>query len=133
MVRRKARGSTRVLGWTLLVGLLILPGCQFHYEYEVRGTIKDFTGGTPLAGVRISLEGSGLDGVETPVTGSDGSFLLRFSVGDIEFLPDEMPKWSLSLAKEGYADEVIDISPSKEPESSRIVNVIVLQSYMGAK
>jgi hypothetical protein len=44
-----------------------------------------------------------------------------------------MPKWSLTLAKEGYADEVIDISPSKEPESTKATNQTVVVAYMKAK
>ena len=97
-----------------------MAGCQYEYDYEVRGTLKDCSGGSPLAGVRVTLGASALFvKPNRPVTGVDGRFLLQFSVSDGEFVSGEMPHWSLTLSKEGYADEVVDISPSREPESAQ--------------
>jgi hypothetical protein len=109
-----------------------LPGCQFSYDYEIRGRVKSASDGTPLAGVRITLEATTLFATTSPtVTATDGSFLLRFTVSDGDFGPGgAMPRWSLTLAREGYADEVIDISPTREPESAKITNQIFVVAYM---
>jgi hypothetical protein len=130
---RKLRAVAGLLGWIILACLL--PGCQFSYQYEVRGTIRDFAGGTPLTGVHVSLkEGPAFVGDPMPaITGNDGSFILRFRVSDIEFPPGTRPKWSLSLAKDNYTDEVIDIGPFEEPESAKTTNLVVVSAYMRAK
>lgn len=119
----------------LLCGLLgvCLPGCQFAYEYAVSGRINDFTDGKPLAGVRVSLEASEVFLNTGPVpTAADGSFFLRFRVSDGAF-GTGMPRWSLTLEKEGYADEVVDISPTREPTSTKVTNQIAVVAFMKAK
>ena len=108
-----------------------LPGCQYAYDYELRGRIKSSSEGTPLAGVRITLEATSLFSDTSPtVTGADGSFSLRFSVSDGAFVAGGMPKWSLVLAREGYVEEVIDISPTGEPTSATSTNQIMVVAYM---
>jgi len=37
----------------------------------------------------------------------------------VEFMRDELPQWSLTLSKDGYQDETLDISPKQKPESPR--------------
>jgi hypothetical protein len=130
MDQRKFRLPVAVVGGIFIA--CCLPGCQFAYDYEVRGTIKDSASGAPLAGVDVALEASGLLERPTPtVTGNDGSFSLRFRVSDGEFVPDRLPRWSLTLAKEGYSEEVIDVSPSEEPKSPK--SKVVVLAYMRAK
>jgi hypothetical protein len=40
------------------------------------------------------------------------------------------PRWSLILEKQGYADEVIDISPNELPASGAERQLIVVAAYM---
>jgi hypothetical protein len=125
--------SVRVRGAVLCAVLAAssLQGCQLAYDYEVRGRVKSASDGAPLAGVRITLEAGSLFATTSPaMTATDGTFSLRFTVSDGAFGPVAMPKWSLTLAKEGYFDELIDISPTKEPESAKITNQIFVVAYM---
>lgn len=132
MTRRSLRIPLLALTGAFL-GLGI-PGCQFAYEYEVRGRIKSSADGSPLTGVMVTLKASSLFTESGPVwTGPDGSFVLGFEVSDGAFSPRRMPQWSLTLVKEGYVDEVIDISPAKEPTSSKTTNTIVVVGYLRAK
>jgi hypothetical protein len=122
---------------TLLICLAMISsvsGCQMAYRYEVRGKIRSSSTKAPLSGVLVTLKytdgSSKQDSIETA---SDGSFLLSFEVGDDEFAVGRMPKWSLVLTKEGFADEILDISPTKEPShSSGPVEIIVYGSITPA-
>ncbi len=118
----------RILLGGVLIG--VLPGCQWAYDYELRGTIKRSSDGAPLFGVLVTPEASGLWKTPAPVvTGIDGSFLLKFRVSDGEFSPREMPKWSLRLETAGYVDEVVDISPLEEPKRGTTTQMVVI-AYM---
>lgn len=131
MDRRSPHLSVAVLCGALAA--CCLPGCQYAYDYEVRGVLKECSGGVALAGARVNLEGSGILVKPTyAMTGDDGGFSLRFRIRDSEFSPGQMPHWSLTLSKEGFADEVVDISPSQEPKSSA-PNPIVVVAFLRAK
>ena len=93
--------------------------------------IRDSAEDAPLVGVAITLQANSLfKDAEPCVTGADGSFVLTFRVSDNAFSPSEMPKWTLSFAKSGFVDQVIDISPSKEPQSAQGINLISVVAYV---
>ena len=109
----------------------LLSGCQFAYDYEVRGVIRDVAGETPLAGVTITLKaGSLFKDAEPCFTNADGTFSLIFTVSDGAFSSDTMPSWSLAMMKQGYHEQVVDISPSKEPQLEKAVNLVSVVAYM---
>jgi len=102
-----------------------IPGCQYSYPFEVRGRITSVADGSPLADVRIVLKapwvtvvGMGTE-ADPAVTAYDGKFLLTLEAPDVAFdARGSVNEWSLILSKEGYLDEVIDVSPSQEPPKS---------------
>src|SRR5262249_5445124 len=113
---------------TVFFGLVIavmIPGCQYSYPFEIRGKIENVVDGSALAGVRIVLKarwvtifGPGTEAVPAR-TGPDGKFLLTLEAQDTVFIRSEpQDRWSLMLSKEGYMDEVLDVSPSQEPPRS---------------
>jgi hypothetical protein len=109
----------------------LISGCQFAYEYEVRGVIRDVSDDTPLAGVTITLKADSLfKDAEPCVTGGDGTFALTFKVSDGAFSPSEMPSWSLAMVQQSYHEQVVDISPSKEPQRGKAINLISVVAYM---
>jgi hypothetical protein len=110
-----------------LCGLLIAApasGCQYSYPFAIRGTILTVADGSPLAGVRVVLKapcvtivGPGTE--ETPALTGNGKFLLTFEAPEVCFTDTgSRSQWSLNLSKEGYTDEVIDVSPGQEPSRS---------------
>jgi hypothetical protein len=118
---------------------LYIAGCVPVYKYEVRGRIKKSIDGTPLAGVAVTIKrtqagvppkfpyaGDETDG--PTISAEDGSFSLRFDT--YEGTLSVLPKWSLILKKERYADEVIDISPDKEPAIGSETHLIAVAAYM---
>ena len=68
------------------------------------------------------------------MTATDGTFSFGLEVFNGDFLYNGTPnyKWILTLTKEEYADEEIDISPIKEPESTSTKNHICVAAYMRA-
>lgn len=110
---------------------VLFGGCQFAYEYELRGVIRDSVDGEPLAGVAVALDAGLLfKDAEPVVTNEHGTFVLTFEVGDGALSSGSMPTWSLTLKKPGFAGQVVDISPAKEPQSPKSANVISVVAYV---
>lgn len=108
-----------------------ISGCQFAYEYEVRGVIRDVSDETPLAGVKVTLKADSLfKDAEPCLTDADGAFVLTFTVSDSAFSSDAMPDWSLAMGQQGYHEQVVDISPGKEPPREKAINLISVVAYM---
>jgi hypothetical protein len=59
---------------------------------------------------------------------ADGKFRGKFSISAGEFY--ELPKWSLTLSKDGFHDEEVDISPTQQPESGGREGQIEVVAYM---
>ena len=73
-----------------------------------------------MTGVSVTLTAGSIRESSFPViTAADGTFKARVRIGDIEFMQDELPKWSLELAKDGYETAIVDVSPKQQPESPR--------------
>jgi hypothetical protein len=89
----------------------------------------------PLAGVSVTLKAKGiLNPSPFPVlTGPDGRFVATFRVVDIEFMHEELPKWSLVLSKEGYQEQTLDVSLKQKPESTKKTTAIDAEGSLQAK
>ncbi len=123
--------ATRRLFVVGAMAACFISGCQFAYEYEVRGVIRDVSDETPLAGVTVTLKADSLfKDAEPCLTDADGAFVLTFTVSDSAFSSDEMPDWSLALMQQGYHELVVDISPGKEPPRGKAINLISVVAYM---
>jgi len=93
--------------------------------------IRNASDDAPLAGVAITLKADSLfKDAEPCVTDADGKFALTFAVSDGAFSPTEMPRWSLALVQSGFDEQVVDISPSKEPQRGKAINLISVVAYM---
>jgi hypothetical protein len=126
----KYRSASMSIGAMLLT--LCVGGCQFSYPFEINGVVTNAANGTPLPGVSVKLEGLGLHLEESPfpiVTDADGKFSVKFRADDVAFQPD-LSKWSITLAKEGYKQVVLDVSQTRRPESATSTTRIVVASQM---
>jgi len=106
---------------------------------EPGGKIKKALDGTPLSGVAVTVklaqsevllkdQYAGERTFSPTVYAEDGSFSLEFDVSDHAL--SIWPKWSLILEKDGYADEVLDISPDEPPEHVADKHLIAVAAYM---
>ena len=75
-----------------------LPGCQYFYEFKVRGTIRDSADGSPLVGVRIYAKGFDLP--SPGIADTRGAFTIRFDVSDGDFIGEEDAQM-VALSHEG--------------------------------
>lgn len=105
-----------------------LSSCSMIYDYEVRGTIKEFPDGKPAAGVHVSLK-EYVSRLEPTTSRDDGKFVLRFRVANPR--PDD--PLTLTLTKDGYVDESVDISQSQLPASSNTTTPIAVVAYVRTK
>ncbi len=122
--------ATTVFAVFLLVGV---SGCQFSYPFEISGVVRAASG-SPLPGVRVTLNAGSIRESSFPVvTGPDGTFKANVRIGDIEFMREELPKWSLELSKDGYETATVDLSPKHKPESPRKTTFISAQGRLKAK
>ncbi len=62
------------------------------------------------------------------VSAQDGTFSLTFDTDERAF--SVWPRWSVILKKQGYADEVIDISPDELQASGAERQLIVVAAYL---
>jgi hypothetical protein len=121
--------ATTVFAVFLLVGV---SGCQFSYPFEISGVARA-TDGSPLPGVSVTLNAGSVSESSFPVvTEPDGTFKARVRIGDIEFMKEELPKWSLELSKDGYETATVDISPKQKPESPRKTTFISAEGTLKA-
>ena len=88
-----------------LLAVIFLPGCTEAYAVEVRGTVRNEADGKPLAGVMV-YPPEALASVQPIFTGNDGTF----SIGRHDVEGD---RWWLTLSRDGFVDEVVDIDPLK--------------------
>jgi hypothetical protein len=133
-----SRGVFRLVVPALLAWVFVnAPGCSNAYEYKIRGVIKSVLDGAPLDGVSISLQlepANKPEGWRPPSnliraraqSQPDGRFSIQFDTDDIE--ASAHTKWTLVLTKTGFVDELVDISPEKEPET--FSNTIAVVAYM---
>jgi hypothetical protein len=132
-MRTTSRSAATALGGLLLV--YAVSGCSYSYPFEMSGVVKDAASGAPLAGVSVTLE-AGLCSSDNPfpvVTQPDGTFSANFRVYDGDFMGNRLPKWSLTLSREGYADLTIDVSPKQIPESTTKPTPIKVAARMEPK
>jgi hypothetical protein len=122
------RSVIQILTILTPLSLALLSGCQYAYPVELRGTVHSAKDGAPIAGATVTLTPEGAYGSRYakvfPVTsGQDGRFRVSFTMPDIAFMGGE--PWSLSLKKEGYHDETIDLGSFDEPKSSDPTRIVV--------
>jgi hypothetical protein len=87
--------------------------------------------GTPVAGVSITLNAGHIRESSFPVvTGPDGTFKATVRIGDIEFMREELPKWSLELSKDGYESATLNVSPKQKPESPSKTTQITVEGFL---
>jgi hypothetical protein len=132
-MRRQARAVAVGVAFVLLgVAVGLMPGCQRSYPYDLRVVVRDAADARPLFGVRVEIQGHlYLDrDPGPPVTVPDGTFAASCSAPDFQFVGDNLPTWSLVLSKDGYHDEIIDISPARRPGSGPAENRIVVVAYL---
>lgn len=116
--------ATAVPGLFLIVGL---SGCQFSYPFEISGVVRT-PDGTPVSGVTVNFTAEGIRDSSFPlVTGFDGTFKGKVRIADVEFMREELPKWSLELSKEGYQPTTVGIGPKEKPESPGNTTIISTQ------
>jgi hypothetical protein len=137
----------RVVIVTLLIAAAILvvlaaldhsgPSPTYDYEYEIRGTVRSASDGTPLSGVIVWLKLNPLgraskSACETlhgwEVSKEDGSFLVQTQINGYEF--SNLPRWVLHLTKDGYAETLVDISQHGEPKSGSSPYLIAVAASM---
>ncbi len=104
---------------TLGIAVGLMPGCSQCYIYDLRVVVQNATDARPLPGVGVEIQGHlTFDRDQSPpVTAADGVFTASCRVSDVHFLGDKLPTWLLVLSKDGYQDEVIEISPTRKPDS----------------
>jgi hypothetical protein len=114
----------------LVVGV---SGCQFSYPFEFSGVVRT-ADGAPLPGVTVILNAGSVRESSFPVvSGADGTFKARVLIGDIAFMREALPKWSLELSKVGYESAAVDVSPQQKPESPRKTTFISTEGTLKAK
>jgi hypothetical protein len=127
-----SRLQRRILFGALL--LISLSGCQRSYSYVLHGVVKIAADGSTLAGVVVTVNA---DGVSHQTgfpftTNGDGKFRARFDINEREFSEGKIRKWSLTLSRDGFEDEEVDISPTQEPSGGNEVQIEVV-AYLRAK
>jgi len=129
------RPTLRVFGTTLFGLFLVVgvSGCSFSYPFEISGVVRS-ADGTPLAGVSVTLNAGSIRESSFPVvTGADGKFTGTARIGDIEFMREGLPKWSLELSRDGYETTTVDVSPKQKPESPRETTFVSTSVALKAK
>jgi len=135
-MRRRVRLVVTGMAVALLgVAVVFVPGCQYSYPYELRLVVRSAVDASPLAGVTVRTDAGQMTPREDgpAVTAPDGSFGATISVRDSEFFGNKHPRWTLTLARDGYADELIDISPQRQPESGSPPTQLVVVAYLRPK
>jgi hypothetical protein len=113
---------------TLGLALATLTSCSKAYPVRVTGVVKSSADGSPVAGVRVALEMSGLGEIEPVTTNVNGVFSFpAYRVSDAA-LTFPGAEWSLvlSLTREGYADEMITFYPGFDTDTDTSFAVSVL-------
>ncbi len=132
------RSSAAILALCIMI---FVAGCIRLYPFEVRGRIKAVDG-TPVSGVTVSMKWAQSEvllkdpdapqvivpDVSSVVSAQDGTFSLTFDTDEHAF--SVWPRWSAILKKQGYADEVIDISPDELQATGADRQLIVVAAYM---
>lgn len=115
----------------LLLAIPGLPGCSIGYRYDIHLIVRDVRDSTPLGGVNASFEGDILSRAPG-ITKADG----KFSANEL-FVPDnafeekgKTPRIAVSLSKDGFSPEKIEISLDHEPKTDKDVHQIVIVAYM---
>lgn len=122
--------TTSAFALFLVVGV---SGCQFSYPFEFSGVVRT-ADGTPLPGVTVTLSAGGVRESSFPVVSeADGTFRAQVRIGDIEFMREALPRWSLELSKDGYESAVVDVSPKQKPESPRKTTHISTEGTLKGK
>ena len=127
-VRPRVVILTLLIAAGVLVPLIVMSslGGSPSYDYEIRGTVKSASDGTPLSGVIVALKLNPLgratkSAYETlhrlEVSKEDGSFLVRAHFNEYEF--SRLPRWVLHLTKPGYEETIMDISQHRAPNPVR--------------
>jgi hypothetical protein len=120
----------------LFVLTAFLGGCSYAYQFSLKVTAKNAADGKPLSGVKMSLNLHGQtdhannDQLVANATDSEGMITFPFRVSESAFM-EPRKKWYLKLAKKGYIDEIIDITPTGEPEAGqKSPSMIVVVAYL---
>lgn len=120
---------------TLGVAVGLMPGCSQRFTYDLRVVVRDAADARPLAEVAIEIQGDLIFDRDQypPTTNADGVFAPSCYAPDYQFFHDALPTWSLVLSREGYHNEIIDISPTRKPDTGREERRIVVVAYMRAR
>jgi len=100
-----------------------LPGCQYRYPVEVRGSVRSSADGSSLRGVLVKL----WESVEPVYSEADGTFKFEFQddwvAGDA---------WELSLSRGDFNDELVTMKLSHGPDTKGTTQIFVFV-YMRPK
>jgi hypothetical protein len=125
-----------VVGFTLAMlgaALALMPGCTRYHGYELRGVVRNAADGSPVPGVKVDVsgpDGPGRSGFPA-TTDPDGAFAGGFSAsGGRPLKPGE---WTVKLTRDGFADEVVDITPVRVPDSAESRTQLFLVVYVRPK
>src|SRR5689334_9205649 len=96
------------------LALALFSGCQEAFPVVLRGVVRNAKDGSPVAGVKVTLSPEHgwkpvSENAFPVVSGEDGTFRVVFEMMDAEFNEFGDKSWSVSLSKEGYHDETLDI------------------------
>jgi hypothetical protein len=138
-VRPRVVILTLLIAAGVLVPLIVMSflGPSPSYEYEIRGTVKSASDGTPLSGVLVALRLNPLgratkSASETPrgweLSKADGSFLVRTEINEYGF--SHLPRWVLHLTKPGYEETLMDISQHGAPKSGSSPFLIAVAAHL---
>ncbi len=124
----------QVKRWGIVILVFcVMSGCQKLYTYRMSGVVRSATDGSPIPNARVEVSGEWTFALEPTHTGIDGTFMIEGEVSDSAFRVG-YPAWSLRVSRSGFADEVLDVSPTEQPESSRnpVRIFVVVQMRKGA-
>jgi hypothetical protein len=124
-----------LLAFIAATALLATPGCSCSYAYELDLTVRQTSDGRAVEAVGVTLEAEHVrNWPEMLLTDKAGRLSFTFSVSDIAFWPEgTLPRWRLVLSKDGYHDELVDISPRQAPQSRKEVRQMIVTAYMRPK
>jgi hypothetical protein len=128
----------RILAFLVALVFVSAPGCTMGYDFELSCVVKSAADGKPLSGVTGVFDRFGkIDDLNSGAalsqpSDAEGRLAHKFFGDMIDFNPGERP-WYLKLEKEGFFPEVVDVKPTKKPESARSTVPLIVVVYMRPK
>jgi len=126
---------TLVLAFFAATAQFAVPGCSISYEYDLEITVRQTSDGREVQAMEVRLEADHIQKwPELSLTDEAGRLSTTFSVSALAFSPEgTLPKWRLVLSKEGFHDEVVDVSPRRAPASGKEVRQLIVTAYVWPK